>query len=103
MPYVPKATKVPSLPKGMGQWYCLNGMNLVTGANCAGGSTVALDASGWPVTGTAPAGTPAAGGDGSTCDWTQASWLDVTTWCSANWAIAALGGLGLYLVIKGKF
>ena len=28
------------------------------------------------------------------CDWTQASWLDITTWCSANWVIAAILGLG---------
>ena len=34
------------------------------------------------------------GGTPAPCDWTQASWLDVTTWCSANWVIAAILGLG---------
>ena len=36
------------------------------------------------------------------CDWTQASWLDPTTWCMANWALAAAAVVGLTLFLTPK-
>jgi len=36
------------------------------------------------------------------CDWATASWLDVSTWCGANWMIAGVVGLGLVLMLKVK-
>lgn len=36
------------------------------------------------------------------CDWTKASWIDITTWCGANWMMAGIVGLGLVLMLKGK-
>ena len=47
-----------------------------------------------------PSNVSAAGA--SVCDWAEASWLDVTTWCGANWLIAGGVGLGLILFLKGK-
>ena len=44
---------------------------------------------------------PGSGGVAAGCDWTQASWLDVTTWCGANWAMAGIVALGAFLFIKG--
>jgi hypothetical protein len=40
------------------------------------------------------------GGGTSSCDWTQATWTDITTWCSANWLIAGMVALGGLLFVK---
>lgn len=44
---------------------------------------------------------PGSGGAASSCDWTQAAWLDPSTWCGANWMMAGIAGLGLLLFFKG--
>ena len=40
---------------------------------------------------------------GSPCDWTQASWLDVTTWCGANFLLAGMVVVGGAVLLKGAF
>lgn len=42
------------------------------------------------------------GAAASTCDWTQASWLDFTTWCGMNWAIAASVAVATIVLVRGK-
>lgn len=36
----------------------------------------------------------------STCDMSAASWLDPSTWCAGNWAIAGAAALGFFLVLR---
>jgi hypothetical protein len=36
----------------------------------------------------------------STCDWTEAAWLDPSTWCGANWVMAGLVGLGVVMLFR---
>jgi hypothetical protein len=48
-----------------------------------------------------PSNPGSAGQATGACDWTQAAWLDPSTWCGANWAMAGIVGLGLLLFLKG--
>jgi hypothetical protein len=45
------------------------------------------------------------GGGGGTpsCDWTQASWTDITTWCGTNWLLAGLVLVGGAIMIRQAF
>lgn len=44
---------------------------------------------------------PGSGGAASGCDWTQAAWLDPSTWCGANWAMAGIVAFGVFAFFKG--
>lgn len=35
------------------------------------------------------------------CDWTQASWIDPTTWCTVNWAMAGVLAFGVFMALRG--
>jgi hypothetical protein len=37
MPYIRKSTGIRPLPKGMGQFLCLDNIDVITGASCTGG------------------------------------------------------------------
>ena len=54
----------------------------------------------YPYAPTYPANVAPNSGAGVACDWTQASWLDFTTWCSANWMMAGVVGLGVVLLLR---
>jgi hypothetical protein len=36
------------------------------------------------------------------CDWTQANWGDVTTWCAGNWLIVGIGAAALIAFAAAK-
>jgi hypothetical protein len=42
------------------------------------------------------------GGGGATpsCDWTQASWTDITTWCGTNWLLAGIAVIGGAIMLR---
>lgn len=46
---------------------------------------------------------PAPAAPGTACDWTQASWFDVTTWCGTNFLFAGIAIVGGALLLKGAF
>lgn len=39
-------------------------------------------------------------GGNSSCDWTQASWLDITTWCGTNWLLAGIVVIGGAVLLR---
>lgn len=48
-----------------------------------------------------PSNPGSAGQSTGACDWTQAAWLDPTTWCGANWAMAGIVAFGVLMFLKG--
>lgn len=46
---------------------------------------------------------PELGMPSSGCDWTQASWLDITTWCGTNWLLAGIVVVGGAVLLRQAF